>query len=98
MTKLMLQVLARTPAEPRAILSRDTGVSLSDRVTALREQLRSRGKFSFRRLMSECTSRLEIVVSFMAILELLKSGECDARQSSAWSDIEVVAVRVPVSR
>ena len=34
----------------------------------------------------------------MAILELLKSGECDARQSAAWGDIEVVAVRVPVAR
>ena len=39
---MMLLILSRTPAEPRAILSRDTGVSLSERVTALREQLRSR--------------------------------------------------------
>src|SRR4051794_13274499 len=33
LTKMMLQVLSRKPAEPRAVIARDTGVSLSDRVT-----------------------------------------------------------------
>lgn len=96
LTSLMMQVLSRTPAEPRAIIVRDTGVTLSQRVADFREQLRRRGRFSFRRVMSECGTRLEVVVSFMAILELLKSGECDARQSAAWEDIEVVSVKVTV--
>ena len=35
---------------------------------------------------------IKIVISFMAVLELLKSGECDARQSDHWGDIDVVAL------
>lgn len=96
LTSLMMQVLSRTPPAPRAMVMRDTGVPLSERIAEFREQLRRRGRLSFRRVMSECRTRLEVVISFMAILELLKSGECDARQSAAWEDIEVVLLKVPV--
>jgi segregation and condensation protein A len=85
-----MDVLARTPPEPQAVLPRD-GVTLGERISDFRERLRRRGKFSFRQMIAECGSRLEVIISFMAVLELLKSGECDARQSAAWGDIEVVA-------
>lgn len=94
LTKIMRQMLERTPAEPRAVMQRDSAVTLSERVADFRERLRMRGKFSFRLVMGECRTRLEVVVSFMAILELLKAGDCDARQSGAWADIEVVALVV----
>jgi len=94
---IMQEVLDRKPVQrTRAVIARDTVMTLSDRVADLRERLRRRGKFSFRRMILECQSRVEVVVSFLAILELLKSGECDARQDGAWSDIEVVAVKVAV--
>lgn len=89
---IMVEMLGRTPAEPRAVLPRDAAMTLSDRVHDFRERLRRTGRFSFRRMILECRDRLEVVVSFMAILELLKSGECDARQNAAWGDIEVVAL------
>ena len=92
LTKIMRQMLERTPAEPRAVIQRDTGMTLNQRVGDFRARLRNGGRFSFRGVMSECLTRLEVVVSFMAILELLKAGECDARQSAAWADIEVVAL------
>ncbi|MCC6383311.1 MAG: segregation/condensation protein A [Dehalococcoidia bacterium] len=94
MRAIMLRVLARTPAVPRAILPRDTVVTLAERITDFRERLRKRGKFSFRRAIEQCRTRLDVVVSFLAILELLKAGECDARQSESWGDIEVVALPV----
>ncbi len=87
---IMMDILARTPPEPKAILPRD-GITLGQRVNDLRERLRRRGKFSFRQMIAECGSRLEVIISFMAVLELLKTGECDARQSAAWGDIEVAA-------
>jgi segregation and condensation protein A len=98
LTKIMMQVLERTPAEPRAIIVRDTGMTLNRRVGHLREQLRIRGKVSFRAMIGDGTTRLEIVVTFMAILELLKAGECDAQQTNAWADIEVVALAATRSR
>ena len=89
---IMAEMLARTPPEPRAVIVRDRGLTLNDRVADFRQRLRNAGKFSFRAIISECRTRIEVVVSFMAILELLKTGECDARQNAAWGDIEVVAL------
>lgn len=90
--RIMLQVLARTPVErPQGVIQRDT-LTLRERITQFRERLASRGSFSFRQTILECNSRIEVVISFMAVLELLKTGECDARQSSTWGDIEVVAL------
>ena len=75
---LMAEVLARVPEAPRAMIPRD-GVSLSGRIAAFRDVLRRRGRISFRAVMADCQTRLEVVVSFLAVLELLKAGECDAR-------------------
>ncbi len=88
---LMAELLSRTPREPQAMIVRDTGMTLSARVAEFRERLRRAGRFSFRKVVGECRTRLDVVVSFMAILELLKTGECDARQAANWGDIEVVA-------
>jgi chromatin segregation and condensation protein Rec8/ScpA/Scc1 (kleisin family) len=43
-------------------------------------------------MMMECGTRLEVVVSFLAVLELIRSGECDAEQTGNWTDIVVVAL------
>ena len=67
-------------------------LTLSGRIAEFRARLLQRGGFSFRAAILECRNRLEIVISFMAVLELLKSGECDARQSDHWGDIDVVAL------
>lgn len=91
---IMLDVLNKKPAEarPRAIMARDTTMTLGARMMDFRERLQRRGKFSFRRMMMECQTRLDIVVSFMAVLELIRSGECDAVQDASWGDIVVVAM------
>lgn len=89
---LMVEVLARTPVEPlKAAIVREA-VTLAQRVTDFRERLRRAGRFSFRAAISECETRIEVIMSFMAILELLKSGECDATQPDQWGDIEVVSL------
>jgi chromatin segregation and condensation protein Rec8/ScpA/Scc1 (kleisin family) len=43
-------------------------------------------------MMQECKTRVDVVVSFMAVLELIRSGECDAEQDAAWGDIVVVSL------
>jgi segregation and condensation protein A len=91
---LMLKLLQRKPADPRprAILPRDTTITLAQRIEQFRERLRRRGRFSFRRAILECATRLEVVVSFLAVLELLRAGEADALQETPWGDIQVVAL------
>jgi segregation and condensation protein A len=97
LASIMREVMGRKPVErPAAVIVRDTAMTLSERVVDLRTRLRTRGKFSFRKMISECRTRVEVVVSFLAILELLKAGECDARQDASWGDIEVVAAKIAV--
>lgn len=94
---IMTDVLARAPQEPKVVLPRD-GLTLNERIDDFRQRLRRRGKFSFRQMIRECRSRIEVIMSFLAVLELLKNGECDARQSGPWGDIEVVALAAVASR
>lgn len=89
---VMAEVLSRRPAEPAGYIVRQPTLTLADRVADLRGALRSRGRLSFRRLIESCATRTEVVIAFMAILELLKTGECDAVQAASWGDIEVIAL------
>ncbi len=91
--RIMLEMLARTPPEPQAIITRTT-MTISRKIADFRERLLRSGRFSFRQAIRECKTRLEVVVSFMAVLELLKSGECDARQAERFGDIEVIGLAV----
>ncbi len=88
---VMLEVLARLPEEPPGVVER-TEVSLAARVAALEALLAGKARsFSFRRAISECRTRLEAVVTFIALLELLKRGACEVEQAEAWGDIRVRA-------
>lgn len=91
MRTIMVDVLRRTPEPPRVILPRQRA-TLAQRLTVLRERLQRAGRFSFREAMRECSTRLEVVLSFLAVLELIKAGECDAVQAENWGDIEVTAL------
>lgn len=88
---IMLRVLERRPDGPMATIERDPLITVLQRLELFRERLRRTGRFSFRRAISECRTRAEVIIAFLAVLELLKSGECEARQSAIWADIEVVA-------
>ena len=93
---IMLQALNATPKpeRPRAVIVRDPVMSLSQCVAGLRSLVRAEGKISFRWLMEECASRAEVIVTFMAVLELLKAGDIDAVQGANYDDFEVVAIKV----
>ena len=52
--------------------------------------LRISGRVSFRSLTASLAERREVVVHFLAILELFKQGLVDLRQPATFGDIEVV--------
>ncbi len=45
--------------------------------------------FSFRELLMEQSTKTEIIVTFLAVLELIKSGEIFTKQESIFSDIVI---------
>jgi segregation and condensation protein A len=64
--------------------------NVSDAVAELIDELPRVGRISFRRLTSALVDRLEVVVRFLALLELFKQGLVDLEQGTAFGDIEVV--------
>ncbi len=92
---VMLEVLERLPEEPAGAIER-IDVSLADRIAALEARLRGRERsFSFRRVIASCVSRTEVVVTFIALLELLKQGACEVEQTKVWGDIRVRPLAQP---
>lgn len=83
--------LTRKPEvhEPVAII-RAFKHTVRDKVELLRELLAENGRVSFRGVIDACTSRMEIIVSFMAVLELIKSRVLEAVQDAAFADILLV--------
>jgi segregation and condensation protein A len=68
--------------------------SVIDAVAELCEELPRLKRVSFRDLTASLVERLEVVVHFLAILELFKQGLVDLRQPTTFGDIEVVWMAV----
>ena len=50
---------------------------------------RRHGRFSFRQMLKNSKGRSETVVSFLAILELMKMGKICLTQEKAFSDLDI---------
>jgi segregation and condensation protein A len=64
--------------------------SVADALTELIDELPRVGRISFRRLTSGLVERLEVIVRFLALLELFKQGYVDLEQTERFGDVEVV--------
>ncbi len=87
------EAMARKPAEPEeAVLEIET-VTVDKKIGELSLALeRSRGRLSFRPMLAACETRTEIVVLFLAVLEMIKAGRLWAEQDSPFGDITIVEV------
>ena len=62
-------------------------VDLDEKQLYIRAYLRHHGRVSFRALLEKQHSRQELVVTFILVLELMRSGEVRAAQDSVFGDI-----------
>ena len=65
-------------------------VKIRDRISQIIRALRSRGKTTFRAVLKGSQTRLEIVVSFLAVLELIKLRRVNAEQTEIFGEIDLV--------
>ena len=70
-------------------------ISVTEAVEELLDELPRMGRVTFRRLTEELVERLEIVVRFLAVLELFKQGFVELDQPAAFGDIDIVWVGSP---
>lgn len=64
-------------------------VSLSDKFTYIREYMQDHSRFSFRQLLNQQKSKMHIVVTFLAILEMMKLGEIRVEQETNCGEIMI---------
>jgi segregation and condensation protein A len=64
-------------------------VSVREQMTILRERLRSSGAASFRGLVADCASTLEVVGRFLALLELYRDQVIAFDQATALGELQV---------
>jgi segregation and condensation protein A len=82
------QVLDRLPP-PEQVTVEMEHVSLADKLAQLREMLAQHPQINFSAVFRHSRTRLEAVVMFLALLELIRIGEARVVQSSAFAEITV---------
>jgi segregation and condensation protein A len=63
--------------------------SVQDAVVELIDELPRAGRITFRRLTQDLVERLEIIVRFLAVLELYKQGMVELEQTTNFGDLTV---------
>jgi len=64
-------------------------VTVADAVAELIDELPRVGRITFRRLTADLADRIEVIVRFLAVLELFKQGYVEIDQPERFGDIEV---------
>jgi segregation and condensation protein A len=85
--------LSRRPPDPPGEAPRLV-LTVRQRLAELEAALEREGRVSFSRFIADSRSRIEIVIGFMAVLELIKRGRAAAEQDEPFGDI-LIASRVP---
>jgi len=92
------EALNRQPAEPEEGIIELETVTVDEKMAAVMEAVaEGTGRASFRALIEACTSRVEVIVVFLAVLELIKAGRLVARQRARFRDIALLATEAVTS-
>jgi segregation and condensation protein A len=67
-------------------------VTVADAVPELVDELPRAGRISFRRLTADLVDRIEVIVRFLAVLELFKQGAVEIDQPERFGEIEITWV------
>ncbi len=63
--------------------------TVEHKMRVLSDQFKSQKQWRFTKLVEMASSKLEVVVTFLALLELLKTGKVNVRQTMTFDDIEI---------
>ena len=70
-------------------------VSLSDKMLQMKDFAKSHRKFSFRQLLERQCSKVQVIVTFLSVLELMKMGHIHVVQEELFDDIQIDVVTDP---
>ena len=67
-------------------------ISLPEKITFVSNEIRKKKRCSFKQLLEKQGSKMEVIVSFLAILELIKVGEIEVHQDKTFDDIYIDSI------
>jgi segregation and condensation protein A len=77
------------PKSSVGTLVRPFTLTIRDQISLIQHRLRQQSGLSFRRLLERARSRVEIVITFLAVLELLKRRAVKVSQETMFGDIVI---------
>ena len=90
-----LALIAQRALAPKPIAALDLShitpirASVAEAIATVLAILAERPSVSFREITKECTTRIDKVVRFLALLELIKRGQADVNQNENFGEITV---------
>jgi segregation and condensation protein A len=81
------EALDALPAPPVDGVVTPVTVTIDKQITRIEKQLTRREQVSFREFLSEATTRVEVIVTLLAVLELVKQDRARMRQDQLFGEI-----------
>ncbi len=89
----MSQLVARLkPINPLPKVTIDRAISVKQKVEAIFSALKKHKSIKFNEILATAESKTEVIVSFLALLELLKQSRAFIEQGEAFGDMEIKVI------
>ncbi len=92
---LLRQIGDRETEEDGHISVPERIFTIAEKIDTIQQHLAERAKVGFGQLLSQAASRLEVVVTFLAVLELLKRGSVEVEQERLFAEIYLLPNVIP---
>ena len=97
--KALVELIERLPKKVvKKAVSVKKVVSLEEMIDKLKERITHQFQLSFADFSGKSSEKTTVIVSFLAVLELVKQGEVMVKQEGKYSDLEIQKERVDTPR
>ena len=93
LAKIFKQAIESRPVISQFELNREP-VRLEKQKELILKYFDDEGRLSFTFIIKKLKSRMEIVVTFLAVLDLVKEGVCKLQQEDVFGDIELIHLQI----
>ncbi len=83
------EALDAMPIPPVGEVVAPITMTIAEQITRIEEQLTQRRQVRFREVLSEATTRVEVIVTLLALLELIKQDRARVRQERLFGEIVI---------